>query len=137
MLELIQVLLTLKFFECTEILATLLPEDINRQRYFSAESRGARSPVTIAISRLATKSKELAEEEEAYLKGSRAASRGKRMIRGERNETFRSRCPWLARTFQLYARNGPKQVPRWNVHIISRPDANKGAGHDFIRAAPS
>lgn len=39
--------------------------------------------------------------------------------------------------FQLYARNDPKQVPRRNVHIISRPDASKGAGYDFIRAAPS
>lgn len=35
--------------------------------------------------------------------------------------------------FQLYARNDPKQVPRRNVHIISRPDASKGAGYDFIR----
>lgn len=39
--------------------------------------------------------------------------------------------------FQLYARNDPKQVPRRNVHIISRPDGSKGAGYDFIRAAPS
>ena len=38
--------------------------------------------------------------------------------------------------FQLYTRNDPKQVPRRNVHIISRPDASKGADYDFIRAAP-
>jgi len=39
--------------------------------------------------------------------------------------------------FQLYARNDPKQVPRRNVHIISRPDAHKGAGYNFIKAASS
>lgn len=44
-----------------------------------------------------------------------------------------SRAAPRTNAFQLYARNDPKQVPRRNVHIISRPDASKGAGYDFIR----
>lgn len=98
---------------------------------------GSRSPVTIAAGvsmengrsrafcslNRKRKNDSTAQEEESD------STRRKRM----------QRCcvPKLGRTFQLYARNGPKQVPRRNVHIISRPDANKGAGHDFIRAAPS
>lgn len=103
---------------------------------------GSRSPVTIAAGPLGSLWKTVGRASSFLLprvptESARTTAQEEESDSSKRKRMQRCCVPKLGRTFQLYARNGPKQVPRRNVHIISRPDANKGAGHDFIRAAPS